>query len=628
MFDISEILYRLKTLPPVTRIILFSVAGLLVFGLVFWSMSDVFFPPAPKAPTAHQGNGTAMPATQATVKQVSPWLFGTNLGLFDDHDQVLTSAATRGVLQQLHAQIIRMPVRATLSEATEKQAVQTIKDLGAVPMIVLLAGTDANTLSFNKLIINDVNTIFGTSTVYYEYGNEEDMRGTPANTYTSSWNMVIPQMKQLAPQAQFVGPAMYHYDATYLNAFLQGAQPRPDEVSWHEYTCVGTDTNDTCLAHINDWSTHINGARTAMAGIVGRALPIIISEWNYAADAISTSGTMDPRSQDSNFLTTWTQRAIQTLAVNQVFASMQYFCTSSVPLVANDNTIAPQGQVFQTLYNQYATNNQLVTPSVTQQPTALPQNQATANPGATATTANPGATATTANPGATTTAANPGATATTQVPTGTTPTAGAVPTTAATQTTPTAASGLDPQTLYTTVTSVQPAYMASLSNQDGARWDVGLFTGGGTCSFAGGAYRIMVPQKNSAGICVANGTSINDFAFQVQMTITTGDGGGLVFRDTGQQLYRFYVSSNGTYNLANMTQVLTTGTSQAIKAGSNQSNEVTVIAKGQQIYLFVNKQYLTTVTDGSSIGGKLGLFSAALANPTTVTFSVMRVWAL
>src|SRR5690349_16508242 len=40
---------------------------------------------------------------------VSPLIFGTNLSLFDGNDQVLTSAATRNTLRQMHFRIIRMP---------------------------------------------------------------------------------------------------------------------------------------------------------------------------------------------------------------------------------------------------------------------------------------------------------------------------------------------------------------------------------------------------------------------------------------------------------------------------------------------------------------------------------------
>ncbi len=87
-----------------------------------------------------------------------------------------------------------------------------------------------------------MNSIFGSSVVYYEYGNESDLNGVNQNTYTSSWNTAVPQLKALARNGKFIGPVNYQYNNTYLRYFLQNANPRPDAVSWHMYTC-NTTTN-------------------------------------------------------------------------------------------------------------------------------------------------------------------------------------------------------------------------------------------------------------------------------------------------------------------------------------------------------------------------------------------------
>jgi hypothetical protein len=74
----------------------------------------------------------------------------------------------------------------------------------------------------------------------------------------------------------------FQYDQAYLTAFLQHARPLPDEVSWHEYTCDNSWSNDLCLARIAHWTSHITAARKVMENIVGKSLPIMITEWNYA----------------------------------------------------------------------------------------------------------------------------------------------------------------------------------------------------------------------------------------------------------------------------------------------------------------------------------------------------------
>ncbi|GAC1434208.1 MAG: hypothetical protein PVS3B3_08680 [Ktedonobacteraceae bacterium] len=300
---------------------------------------------------------TVTPQTTPEVVPVSPLLFGTNLGLFDNKDQVINSTATQALLQQIHTQIIRMPVRHSLSNATEIQAAQDIKNIGAIPLLVLHGANTPTALADDSVIIKDMNTIFGKSIVYYEFGNEEDFAfGIDATTYTNSWNRTVPQLKKLALNGHFIGPVNYQYTRSYLTTFLQNAQPRPDEISWHEYTCSKNEQPDVCLAKIDRWTTHITDARDAMQTTIGTTLPIMITEWNYAPDLqVENTGLVpaDGKHENAAFMTAWTTKALQTLAANRVFASMQYSCTNTpIPLVDSNNTITPQGTIFKNTYQQ------------------------------------------------------------------------------------------------------------------------------------------------------------------------------------------------------------------------------------------------------------------------------------
>lgn len=306
--------------------------------------------------SSHTGNVTGTGAAQVPSSlptQVSPLLFGTNLSLFDRNDQVLNSSTTRNLLQQMHSRIIRMPVRSNLSEATEIAAAQVIKNLGAIPLVALHGAVDANVLADDTRIISDMNRIFGNSTVYYEYGNEEDLLGIDVARYTASWNAIVPQLKRIATQGQFVGPVNYQYDRAYLTSFLRNASPRPDEVSWHEYTCDDSWSNDICISHIAHWTNHISDARDAMISAIGSTLPIMITEWNYAPNAVPNDG----KNNNPSFMTTWTTRALQTLAANRIFASMQYSCTNTaISLIASAGTLTTQGQIFLSQYQQMIVN--------------------------------------------------------------------------------------------------------------------------------------------------------------------------------------------------------------------------------------------------------------------------------
>ncbi len=262
----------------------------------------------------------------------------------------------------MHFRIIRMPVRPSLSNATEIQAAQAIKSIGAYALVVLRGAVDANVLADDTRLVQDMNNVFGNTVVFYEYGNEEDLLGVNVNRYTDSWNTIVPHLKRIALNGQFIGPVNYHYDGDYLTAFLQHANPRPDEVSWHEYSCDDSWSNDTCISHIDHWTTHINNARNAMTATIGTALPIMITEWNYAPNANAGDGKIN----DSSFMTTWTTRALETLAANRVFASMQYACTDSVyAVVRGDGTPTAQGIAIQNLYQRMFLNDEQPTPIFT-----------------------------------------------------------------------------------------------------------------------------------------------------------------------------------------------------------------------------------------------------------------------
>ena len=324
------------------------VAILTIVG-IWGSLSGVF----QGAFAEHPGNTTTQ--SVKVSPPVSPYLFGTNMGLFNSNDQLLNSANTRNVLAQMHPRIIRMPVRSSLSEATEVQAAQIIKSLGAIPLVILRGAVDQNVLADDTTIINDMNRIFGSSIVYYEYGNEEDLLGVDVTTYTASWNAIIPQLKRVALQGHFVGPVNFRYDRAYLTTFLQAANPRPDEISWHEYTCDDSWAKDICISHIDQWTNHISDARAAMTSVIGTALPIMITEWNYAPNAVPNDG----KNNDSNFMSTWTTKALQTLAANHIFASMQYSCTdTAIPLITAGGTQTTQGMIFQAQYQHMIAGGQ------------------------------------------------------------------------------------------------------------------------------------------------------------------------------------------------------------------------------------------------------------------------------
>src|SRR4051794_38002428 len=101
-------------------IILCGVAALLVVGVIGLVLAQALLPGKPTVVVTP----TAVPTRAATPTAnptVSPLIFGTNIGLFDEHDQVVTSTDVQDTMKKLHVQIVRMPTRSNLSEALDMQ---------------------------------------------------------------------------------------------------------------------------------------------------------------------------------------------------------------------------------------------------------------------------------------------------------------------------------------------------------------------------------------------------------------------------------------------------------------------------------------------------------------------------
>jgi Domain of Unknown Function (DUF1080) len=157
------------------------------------------------------------------------------------------------------------------------------------------------------------------------------------------------------------------------------------------------------------------------------------------------------------------------------------------------------------------------------------------------------------------------------------------------------------------------------------------------CVFMGGAYHAIAPNVRFGDYCLAQNTDFSNFAFEVQMQVIKGDGGGISFRventTTTSKLYTFYIVQDGSYELDMVNgsdgSRLTNGSSAVINKGLNQSNLVAVVAHGTTIMLYVNHQQIASATDSTYSHGPIGLYVIPYNNhPTEVVFSNAKVWTL
>jgi curved DNA-binding protein CbpA len=164
-----------------------------------------------------------------------------------------------------------------------------------------------------------------------------------------------------------------------------------------------------------------------------------------------------------------------------------------------------------------------------------------------------------------------------------------------------------------------------VDNSKGYGWDETK------CKFSQGAY--TGSTSGGYSYCLATNTDFSDFVYQVQVTIIKGDCGGIVFRLSGtiydfflicqDQSYAFFLHKTNT----SLLSASASGTSLTIHRGLNQSNFIAVEAQGSTIKFYVNHQLLTSVNEGTTTHGQLGVIIDDLhGHPTDVTFSNANVW--
>jgi len=196
------------------------------------------------------------------------------------------------------------------------------------------------------------------------------------------------------------------------------------------------------------------------------------------------------------------------------------------------------------------------------------------------------------------------------------------------------------QAILSQATSRTPTLNDPLSAASSNNWDqltASNSTVGGSCAYTGGAYHSNIPKSGYFQPCYAQAPTFNDFAFQVQMTITQGDEGGILFRadPVNSKFYLFRISQSGAYDLflyvdnqGTHAKNLLSGSSSHIKQGQNQTNTVTVVARGGNIYFYINGQYLDSASNNMFTSGKIGVFAESNTNSTDVAFSNAEVWQL
>ncbi len=178
------------------------------------------------------------------------------------------------------------------------------------------------------------------------------------------------------------------------------------------------------------------------------------------------------------------------------------------------------------------------------------------------------------------------------------------------------------------------------NNSKGFKWDEAKASATqGGCEFQGQSYHVSEPQTGFFNYCIANNTNFANFTYEVEMMVAKGDAGGLIFRanTSGQnpKFYYFRVNQDGSYNFflyvdssGTNARTLAHGNVTNFNTGLNQTNLISVVAKGSTLSLYVNKQLVTSVTDSTYSAGQIGLAADYINGPTEVVYTNAKVYKL
>jgi eukaryotic-like serine/threonine-protein kinase len=174
-----------------------------------------------------------------------------------------------------------------------------------------------------------------------------------------------------------------------------------------------------------------------------------------------------------------------------------------------------------------------------------------------------------------------------------------------------------------------------VDNSKGYQWDQGTNSNNATCQFTANGLDVTQPKQGYFHGCIAHATDFTNFAYEVQMTMLSGDYAGIIFRadTTRGTYYIFYIKPTGDYALRTLrndqfTGTLKSGSSTSIHTGLNATNLIAVVVQNGTITLYVNRTLIDSVSDSSYTHGAIGVFTGNDVNAAETVFSNAKVWSL
>ncbi len=192
----------------------------------------------------------------------------------------------------------------------------------------------------------------------------------------------------------------------------------------------------------------------------------------------------------------------------------------------------------------------------------------------------------------------------------------------------------DASQLYRQVTGHKPTFVDTLLDAQSSSWSVFEKPKYG-CEFKSDGLHVHTVDTGHFAYCTSGRGKLSNFAFQVEMKMLSGNGGGITFRgDTvAGNVYFFHVFPDGEYRIGldqnnHFITVLAEGAINSFVYATGQKNMLTIIAENSQFYLYDNQQLITKLQDTAYSSGYLGVAASDSTDPTEVVYTNAQLWIL
>lgn len=259
-----------------------------------------------------------LPGEQIWRQGVSSLLFGTNDTEEWQPQNIETQPAIQRALHGAGFTLVRTFFPDNAADSVIEQRIGTIERIGASCLGVLPS-------IFNAAEDLHLVSSLGQRCLLYEFGNEPDYTGIPWNVYLEQWNKIIPQLRRINPHARFIGPVLALTNPSYLINFLDGvklSRVLPDALSIHWYPCWKI-SQDRCMAQADSISAEVQSVRSLARIILGRDLPIGVTEWNFDPGNPPAS-----YGDNADFITQFSEAALLSMIHSQVAFACQFDAAS------------------------------------------------------------------------------------------------------------------------------------------------------------------------------------------------------------------------------------------------------------------------------------------------------------